>query len=197
MTLHPHTIIGHVHLTVANIDRSLSFYRDILWFEITMHYGDSAVFLCRMISSSHRTQHGKARVYHHHLLAMSGLYHFAILFPSRLELAKALKRLIDAGYPLDGASDHGVSEALHLRDPDNIGVELYCDRPRKHGKYQTMGKLRWLPNHRSKNLLQNCHRTQKKNQKLFFSIFIDIALILCECFCFSKIIRRKWKQSRR
>lgn len=71
----------------------------------------------------------------------SGLYHFAILFPSRLELAKVLQRLIDANYPLDGASDHGVSEALYLRDPDSIGVELYCDRPREEWVYSHDGKV--------------------------------------------------------
>lgn len=136
MTLHPQTSIGHVHLTVADIDRSLAFYRDILWFEVTTTYGDSAVFL-------------SAGGYHHHIglntwkgegvppppPRTSGLYHFAILFPSRLELAKVLQRLIDANYPLDGASDHGVSEALYLRDPDSIGVELYYDRPREEWKY--------------------------------------------------------------
>ncbi len=136
MTLHPQTSIGHVHLTVADLDRSLAFYRDILWFEVTTTYGDSAVFL-------------SAGWYHHHIglntwkgegvppppPRTSGLYHFAILFPSRLELAKVLQRLIDAKYPLDGASDHGVSEALYLRDPDSIGVELYCDRPPEEWKY--------------------------------------------------------------
>lgn len=142
MALHPHTTIGHVHLTVADLDRSLVFYRDILWFEVTTTYGDSAVFL-------------SAGGYHHHIglntwkgewvppppPRTSGLYHFAILFPSRLELAKVLQRLIDANYPLDGASDHGVSEALYLRDPDDIGVELYCDRPRETWTVSNDGKV--------------------------------------------------------
>ena len=130
--MHPHTTIGHVHLTVADLDRSLAFYRDILGFTITAKYGDSAVFL-------------SAGGYHHHIglntwagkgvlpppKGHSGLYHVAILLPSRLELAKCLKRLMDAGYPISGAADHGVSEALYLEDPDDIGIELYCDRPRE------------------------------------------------------------------
>ena len=141
-TLPPQTRIGHVHLTVADLDWSLAFYRDILGFEVTTTYGDSAVFL-------------SAGGYHHHIglntwkgegvpsppPRTSGLYHFAILFPSRLELAKVLQRLIDANYPLDGASDHGVSEALYLRDPDSIGVELYCDRPQEKWKYAPDGSV--------------------------------------------------------
>jgi catechol 2,3-dioxygenase len=142
MKAHPQTMIGHVHLTVANLERSLAFYRDILGFEVTMSYGDSAVFL-------------SAGGYHHHIglntwkgegvppppPRTSGLYHVAILFPTRLELAKVLQRLIDAGYPLDGASDHGVSEALYLRDPDSIGIELYCDRPRETWKVSNDGQV--------------------------------------------------------
>jgi catechol 2,3-dioxygenase len=135
MKAHPETTIGHVHLHVADLERSLEFYRDILGFEVTARYGDSAVFL-------------SAGGYHHHIglntwqgkgappapKGHSGLYHFAILFPTRKELATVLKRLIDAGYPLTGASDHGVSEALYLDDPDGIGVELYADRPRNTWK---------------------------------------------------------------
>ena len=142
MTIHLQTTIGHVHLTVADLDRSLVFYRDILWFEVTTTYGDSAVFL-------------SAGGYHHHIglniwkgegvppspPRTSGLYHFAILLPSRLELAKVLQRLIDTNYSMDGASDHGVSEALYLRDPDNIGVELYHDRPREQWKYSENGQV--------------------------------------------------------
>lgn len=131
MKIHPDVSIGHVHLTVADIDRSLAFYRGLLGFEVTTRYGDSAVFL-------------SAGGYHHHIAlntwsgkgappppaGHSGLYHVAILFPNRKELAKVLKRLIDADYPLTGTADHGVSESLYLVDPDNIGIELYADRPR-------------------------------------------------------------------
>jgi catechol 2,3-dioxygenase len=127
--VHPETRIGHVHLKVANIERALNFYRDLLGFEITQWYGDSAVFL-------------SAGGYHHHIglntwagrdvppapRNTAGLFHLAILYPERRELARILERLLDAGYPLDGASDHGVSEALYLRDPDDNGVELYWDR---------------------------------------------------------------------
>lgn len=141
MTIHPQTKIGHVHLTVADLEKSLAFYRDILGFEVTTQYGDSAVFL-------------SAGGYHHHIglntwqgvgatpppTGHSGLYHFAILFPTRKELASALKRLIDAKYPITGASDHGVSEAIYLQDPDNIGVELYADRPESMWK-KSNGKI--------------------------------------------------------
>lgn len=128
--IHPRTVIGHVHLTVADLDRALRFYRDALGFEITQYYGDSAVFL-------------SAGGYHHHIglntwagrgappppPGTTGLYHFAILYPNRRELARAVRRLLDHGIALDGASDHGVSEAIYLRDPDGNGVELYADRP--------------------------------------------------------------------
>jgi len=128
-SIHPQTQIGHIHLTVADLERSLAFYRDLLGFEVTMRYGDSAVFL-------------SAGGYHHHIglntwagegaspppPGHTGLYHFAILYPNRRELAKALKRLLEAHYPLQGTSDHGVSEAIYLADPDGNGVELYADR---------------------------------------------------------------------
>jgi catechol 2,3-dioxygenase len=131
MNIHPQVKIGHVHLTVADLDRSLAFYRDILGFEVTAQYGSGAVFL-------------SAGGYHHHIglntwagrgvtpppQGHSGLYHFAILFPTRKELARILKKLLDANYPITGASDHGVSEAIYLEDPDKIGVELYVDRPK-------------------------------------------------------------------
>lgn len=131
MVIHPEVKIGHVHLTVADLERSLKFYRDLLGFAVTTRYGDSAIFL-------------SAGGYHHHIglntwagkgvppapSGHAGLYHFAILYPNRKELAKTLQRLLDANYPIDGASDHGVSVAIYLRDPDQIGIELYADRPR-------------------------------------------------------------------
>ncbi len=124
------TRIGHVHLKVADLDRALAFYRDVLGFEVMQRYGDQAVFL-------------SAGGYHHHLglntweskggrppaPGTTGLYHTAILYPDRAALADALRRLVEAGIRLDGASDHGVSEALYLTDPDGNGVELYRDRP--------------------------------------------------------------------
>jgi len=123
--------IGHVHLKVADIERALSFYCDVLGFHITQRYGDSAVFIA-------------AGDYHHHIglntweskggssppPGSTGLYHTAILYPTRLSLADALSRITEAGLDLDGAADHGVSEAIYLRDPDNNGVELYWDKPR-------------------------------------------------------------------
>jgi catechol 2,3-dioxygenase len=124
------TRIGHVHLKVADLDRALAFYRDVLGFEVMQRYGDKAVFL-------------SAGGYHHHLglntweskggrppaPGTTGLFHTAILYPDRAALADALRRLVEAGIRLDGASDHGVSEALYLSDPDGNGVELYRDRP--------------------------------------------------------------------
>ena len=128
--MHPHTRIGHVHLTVSDLDRALTFYRDVLGFEVTSRYGRDAVFL-------------SAGGYHHHIglntwagrgapappRGATGLYHFAILYPDRKALARALRRVLDAGVLLEGAADHGVSEAIYLRDPDGNGVELYRDRP--------------------------------------------------------------------
>jgi catechol 2,3-dioxygenase len=141
--IHPKTQIGHIHLTVADLERSLAFYRDLLGFEVTMRYGDSAVFL-------------SAGGYHHHIglntwagkgassppPGHTGLYHFAILYPNRKELAKALKQLMKAHYPLQGASDHGVSEAIYLADPDGNGVELYADRPLEAWPRDTQGSVK-------------------------------------------------------
>ncbi len=132
MAIHPETRIGHVHLKVADLERSLRFYRDVLGLEVTLQIGDSAAFL-------------SAGGYHHHLglntwesLGGSppppgtvGLYHFALVYPTRAALSETLRRLMAAGIALDGASDHGVSEALYLHDPDQNGVELYWDRPRE------------------------------------------------------------------
>jgi catechol 2,3-dioxygenase len=140
--VHPETRIGHVHLKVADLERALGFYRDVLGFEVTQRYGSQAVFL-------------SAGGYHHHIglntwesrggtpapAGHTGLYHTAILYPNRVELARALKRLLEAHYPLSGASDHGVSEALYLNDPDGNGVELYRDRPRAEWPINTNGEL--------------------------------------------------------
>ncbi len=128
----PRVQIGHVHLKVADLERSLGFWRDVLGFEVQARYGDQAVFI-------------SAGGYHHHIglntwesrggspppPGTTGLYHVAVLYPTRELLANALRRLLGAGIRLDGASDHGVSEALYLRDPDGNGVELYWDRPRE------------------------------------------------------------------
>ncbi|HET9324575.1 MAG TPA: VOC family protein [Gaiellaceae bacterium] len=128
----PRTDIGHVHLKVSDLDRSIAFYRDVLGFELQQRMGDQAAFL-------------SAGGYHHHVglntwesaggppppPGTTGLYHFAIRFPDRKALATTLKRVVEAGVRLDGASDHGVSEAIYLRDPDENGIELYRDRPRE------------------------------------------------------------------
>ena len=140
--IHPDVRIGHVHLKVADLERALVFYRDVLGFELTQRYGDEAAFL-------------SAGGYHHHIglntwesaggkpppPGSTGLYHLAIAYPTRAELADALRRLMRAGIPLDGASDHGVSEALYLRDPDGNGVELYWDRPREQWPRTPTGDL--------------------------------------------------------
>lgn len=134
--------IGHVHLKVADIERSLGFYRDVLGFEVTVRFGKQAAFLA-------------AGGYHHHIglntwesaggspppPGTTGLYHVAILYPTRALLADALKRLMAAGISLDGAADHGVSEALYLRDPDQNGVELYWDRPQEQWPRDPEGSI--------------------------------------------------------
>jgi len=141
-SIHPKVGIGHVHLKVADLDRALAFYRDILGFALTQRYGTQAAFL-------------SAGGYHHHIglntwesaggspppAGATGLYHLAIAYPTRAELADALRRLIAAGIPLEGASDHGVSEALYLRDPDGNGVELYWDRPNEQWPRTPAGEL--------------------------------------------------------
>ena len=142
MTIHPQAKIGHVHLTVADLDRALAFYRDVLGFDVTARYGRDAVFV-------------SAGGYHHHIglntwagrgaprpaEGTTGLYHFAILYPDRRELARAVRRVVEAGVALEGASDHGVSEAVYLRDPDGNGVELYRDRPESEWPRQPDGAL--------------------------------------------------------
>lgn len=141
----PQTRIGHVHLKVADIERSLRFYRDLLGFEVQQYYGDSAVFV-------------SAGGYHHHIglntwhsrdagpapLNTAGLYHVAILYPSRKDLAVIVKRLLAEKYPLTGASDHGVSEAIYLDDPDKNGIELYWDRPRDKWPVNENGNLQMV-----------------------------------------------------
>ena len=140
--IHPATCIGHVHLKVADLERALGFYRDVLGFEVTQRYGRQAAFL-------------SAGGYHHHIglntwesagglpppPGTTGLYHLAILYPDRPELADALKRLLATGIALTGASDHGVSEALYLSDPDGNGVELYWDRPEAEWPRDASGTL--------------------------------------------------------
>src|SRR3569833_1495151 len=139
----PHVRIGHVHLKVADIERGLKFYHDVLGFEVTTRYGTQAVFL-------------SAGGYHHHIALntweslggsppppnATGLYHVAILYPTRALLADALRRVLAAGIELEGAADHGVSEALYLRDPDENGVELYWDRPKDQWPRDPEGHIR-------------------------------------------------------
>jgi catechol 2,3-dioxygenase len=141
-SIHPQTRIGHVHLKVADLDRALRFYSDVLGFDLVQRLGSSAAFL-------------SAGGYHHHIglntwesaggapppAGTTGLYHVAILYPDRKALANALKRLVDANWPLDGAADHGVSLALYLRDPDENGLELYVDRPQEEWPRQADGEL--------------------------------------------------------
>ncbi len=140
--IHPETKIGHIHLKVADLERAIAFYRDVLGFELMERLGDQAAFL-------------SAGGYHHHIglntwesrggtpapSGHTGLYHAAILYPNRLELARALRRLLDHGVPLTGAADHGVSEALYLNDVDGNGLELYVDRPREEWPIRN-GQLR-------------------------------------------------------
>jgi catechol 2,3-dioxygenase len=138
----PQVRIGHVHLKVADLNRALAFYMGVLGFELTQRYGSEAAFL-------------SAGGYHHHIGLntweslnaspppphSTGLYHLAILYPTRAQLADALRRVLDARIPLDGASDHGVSEALYLRDPDGNGVELYWDRPKEDWPRNQEGEM--------------------------------------------------------
>ena len=136
------TRIGHVHLKVSDIERSLKFYRDLLGFSVMQYYGNSAVFI-------------SAGGYHHHIglntwyskgttpapVHAPGLFHTAILYPTRKDLAIILKRLLENNYPLTGASDHGVSQALYLDDPDRNGVELYWDKPKEQWPVDADGNL--------------------------------------------------------
>ena len=137
----PGADIGHVHLKVADLDRAIDFYRDVLGFDLTQQIGDQAAFL-------------SAGGYHHHIglntweskggspppPGSTGLFHLAIRYPSRTSLADALKRLVESNVPISGASDHGVSEAIYLHDPDGNGIELYRDRPREEWPMAPDGK---------------------------------------------------------
>ena len=128
--INPKARIGHVHLTVSDLERAVKFYSEMLGFSVSARFGKGAAFL-------------SSGSYHHHIglntwagenatqppPGHTGLYHFAILYPSREELAKAFKVLWENNYPIDGASDHGVSESVYIKDPDGNGIELYCDRP--------------------------------------------------------------------
>jgi catechol 2,3-dioxygenase len=141
-SIHPDTRVGHVHLKVADLQRAVAFYRDAFGFDLMQMYGTSAAFL-------------SAGGYHHHLglntwesqggspppAGTTGLYHFAILYPNRVELARALKRLIAHSVPIDGASDHGVSEAIYLHDPDGNGIEIYRDRPQEEWPRDAGGEI--------------------------------------------------------
>jgi catechol 2,3-dioxygenase len=138
----PRVTIGHVHLKVSDLERSLAFYVGVLGFELQTRFGQSAAFV-------------SAGGYHHHIglntwqsaggspppPGYTGLFHAAILYPTRVALAGALRRLADAGVPIDGASDHGVSEAIYLRDPDENGLELYRDRPREEWPRTESGEV--------------------------------------------------------
>jgi catechol 2,3-dioxygenase len=152
--VHPETRIGHIHLKVADLAKSLAFYHGVLGFEITQRYGSGAVFL-------------SAGGYHHHIglntweskggspppAGNTGLFHVAILYPTRAALADALRRLQRAGIHLDGAADHRVSEALYLQDPDQNGVELYWDRPREQWPKEANGELAMFTRALDLNLL--------------------------------------------
>jgi catechol 2,3-dioxygenase len=141
-TIDPRVDIGHVHLKVADIERSLAFYTGVLGFELQQRMGDEAAFV-------------SAGGYHHHIglntwqskggspppPGHTGLFHFAIRYPDRAALADALRRLVEAGVPLSGASDHGVSEAIYLADPDGNGIELYRDRPREEWPHDPDGSV--------------------------------------------------------
>jgi catechol 2,3-dioxygenase len=146
--LDPAVCVGHVHLKVADIDRALAFYRGVLGFEIMQRIGDTAAFL-------------SAGGYHHHIAlntweslggspppeGSTGLYHTAIVYPTRAALAAALHRVLAAQIPLEGAADHGVSESIYLRDPDDNGVELYCDKPKELWPRDGKGNLAMFTRH--------------------------------------------------
>jgi len=139
---HPQTTIGHVHLKVSDLDRSIAFYRDVMGLDVTQHYGDQAAFL-------------SAGGYHHHIglntwfskggppaaQRSAGLFHVAFLYPDRAALAQAFKSVLDAGVEIEGAADHGVSEAIYFSDPDGNGIEIYRDRPEAEWPRDAQGRL--------------------------------------------------------
>ena len=141
-TIHPGTRVGHVHLKVADLEKAIAFYSGLLGFAVTQRYGPQAAFL-------------SAGGYHHHIglntwesaggtpppKGHTGLYHTAFLFPDRKALAQVFKRVVEAGWPIEGAADHGVSEAVYLSDPDGNGVELYVDRPESDWPRDASGTL--------------------------------------------------------
>ena len=142
---HPATRIGHVHLKVSDLARSVAFYRDVMGFSVTQHYGASAAFLA-------------AGDYHHHIglntwhsegtspgpVRSPGLYHVAFLYPDRTALARALSSVMKAGLTIDGAADHGVSEAIYFSDPDGNGIEIYCDHPEADWPRDADGTLKMV-----------------------------------------------------
>ncbi len=142
MAIHPETRVGHIHLKVTNLQKAIAFYADVMGFEIIQQYGDQAAFL-------------SAGGYHHHVglntwhskgagpapERAAGMYHVAFLFPTRAAMADVLDRVLKAGTPLDGAADHGVSEAVYFRDPDGNGIELYVDRAKEDWPRQPDGTL--------------------------------------------------------
>ena len=138
----PQTTIGHIHLKVSDLERSVKFYSEVLGFDVVTRLGDSAAFL-------------SAGGYHHHIglntwessggqppaRGTTGLFHFAILVPTRKALAQAVQRLADHGYAIDGTADHGVSEAIYLHDPDYNGIEIYTDRPKEQWPHEESGAI--------------------------------------------------------
>lgn len=138
----PQTTIGHVHLKVSDLERSVKFYSEVLGFDVVTRLGDSAAFL-------------SAGGYHHHIglntwessggqppaPGTTGLFHFAILVPTRKALAQAVQRLAEHGYSIDGTADHGVSEAIYLHDPDHNGIEIYTDRPKADWPHEENGVI--------------------------------------------------------
>jgi len=141
-TVPPETRVGHIHLKVTDLDRSVQFYQDVLGFELTLRYGTQAAFL-------------SAGGYHHHIGLNTwhsqghgpvprdgaGMYHVAFVFPDRASLGAALQRVLDSGTPLDGSADHGVSQAVYFRDPDGNGIELYWDRPQEDWPKDEQGNM--------------------------------------------------------